>query len=66
LFVIILGSKKSVTAEWDCAMAAQNMMLAPHSRDIGCCRIGLALQALMDEKISQELALRPAIKPSRH
>lgn len=35
--------------------AAQNMMLAAHSRGIGSCWIGLALPALMDEKILQEL-----------
>ena len=55
LLVIILGNKKSITADWDCAMAAQNMMLAAHSRGIGSCWIGLALPALMDEKILQEL-----------
>ncbi|MCZ7401844.1 MAG: nitroreductase family protein [Candidatus Methanoperedens sp.] len=55
LLVIIFGNKKSVTADWDCAMAAQNMMLAAHSRGIGSCWIGLALPALMDEKILQEL-----------
>jgi nitroreductase len=53
LLVIILGNKQSVTADWDCAMAAQNMMLAAHSRGIGSCWIGLALPALMDEKIER-------------
>lgn len=56
LLVIILGNKKSMTADWDCAMAAQNMMLAAHSRGIGSCWIGLALPALMDEKILEELS----------
>jgi len=51
LLIIIFGNKKSVTADWDCAMAAQNMMLAAHSRGIGSCWIGFALPALMDEKI---------------
>ena len=55
LLVIILGNKKSVTADWDCAMAAQNMMLAAHSIGIGSCWIGLALPALMDEKILKDL-----------
>jgi nitroreductase len=53
--VIILGNKKSVTADWDCAMAAQSMMLAAHSRGIGSCWIGLVMPALMDEKILKEL-----------
>ena len=55
LLVIIFGNKKSVTADWDCAMAAQNMMLAGHSRGMGSCWIGLAMPALMDEKILKEL-----------
>jgi len=55
LLVIILGNKKSLTADWDCAMAAQNMMLAAHSRGIGSCWIGFAMPALMDEKILEEL-----------
>ncbi len=55
LLIIIFGNKISVTADWDCAMAAQNMMLAAHSRGIGSCWIGLVMPALMDEKILVEL-----------
>lgn len=62
LLIIILGNKKSVTADWDCAMAAQNMMLAAHSRDIGSCWIGFAMPALMDEKILEELGAPPGYK----
>ncbi len=62
LLVIILGNKKSVTADWDCAMAAQNMMLAAHSRGIGSCWIGLVMPALMDEKILKELGAPPGYK----
>jgi nitroreductase len=60
--VIILGNKKSVTADWDCAIAAQNMMLAAHSRGIGSCWIGLALPALMNENILKELGAPPGYK----
>lgn len=62
LLVIILGNKKSVTADWDCAMAAQNMMLAAHSRGIGSCWIGLAIPALTDENILKELGAPPGYK----
>ncbi len=55
LLIIILGNKMVATADWDCAMAAQNMMLAAHSRNIGSCWIGGALPALMDEKLLKEL-----------
>ncbi len=55
VFIIILGNKSAMTADWDCAMAAQNMMLAAHSRGIGSCWIGGALPALMDGKLLKEL-----------
>jgi len=55
VLVIILGNKNASTADWDCAMAAQNMMLAAHSRDIGSCWVGGVLPALMDEGFLKEL-----------
>ena len=62
LLVIIFGDKKSMTADWDCAMAAQNMMLAANSRGIGSCWIGLVMPALTDEKILKELDAPPGYK----
>lgn len=53
--VIILGNKSAMTTDFDCAMAAQNMMLAAHSRGIGSCWIGGLLPALMDETLLKEL-----------
>jgi len=55
VLVIILGNKNMMTTDWDCAMAAQNMMLAAHSRGIGSCWIGGVLPALMDETFLKEL-----------
>lgn len=55
VLVIILGNKSAPTADFDCAMAAENMMLAAHSKGIGSCWIGGLLPALMDEKILEEL-----------
>ncbi len=53
--IIILGNKNVPTSDVDCAMVAQNMMLAAHSRGIGSCWIGGVLPALMDENILKEL-----------
>jgi len=53
--VIIFGNKNAPTADFDCAMAAQNMMLAAHSKGIGSCWIGGLLPRLMDEKILNEI-----------
>ncbi len=55
VLVIILGNKNAATADWDCAMAAQNMMLAAHSKGMGSCWIGGVLPALMDEGFLKEL-----------
>ncbi|SNQ60890.1 nitroreductase family protein [Candidatus Methanoperedens nitratireducens] len=55
VLVIILGNKNAPTADYDCAMAAQNMMLAAHSKGIGSCWIGGALPALMDNELLKEL-----------
>ena len=57
VLVIILGNKNVPTADVDCAMVAQNMMLAAHSRGIGSCWIGGVLPALMDENILKELGV---------
>ncbi|MCZ7392902.1 MAG: nitroreductase family protein [Candidatus Methanoperedens sp.] len=55
VLVIVLGNKSAMTTDWDCAMAAQNMMLAAHSHGIGSCWIGGVLPALMDEAFLKEL-----------
>lgn len=55
VLVILLGNKNAMTADWDCAMAAQNMMLAAHAKGIGSCWIGGVLAALMDEGLLKEL-----------
>ncbi|VVB89184.1 Coenzyme F420:L-glutamate ligase [uncultured archaeon] len=55
VLVIILGNKAAVTVDFDCSMAAQNMMLAAHSRGIGSCWIGGLLPALMNEELLKEL-----------
>jgi len=55
VLVIILGNRKAATAVYDCAMAAQTMMLAAQSIGIGSCWIGAAQHSLMDENILREL-----------
>jgi nitroreductase len=55
VLVIILGNRNAPTAVYDCAMAAQTMMLAAQSISIGSCWIGGAQRALMDEKLLMEI-----------
>ncbi len=42
VLIIVLGNKNAPTADFDCAMCAQNMMLAAHSMGLGSCWIGTA------------------------
>jgi nitroreductase len=42
LLVIVLGSNAGFTTDYDCAMCAQNMMLAATSMGIGSCWVGTA------------------------
>lgn len=55
VLIIVLGNKDAPTVDFDCSMAAQNMMLAAHSKGIGSCWIGGLLPALMDEGLLNEL-----------
>jgi nitroreductase len=55
VIIIIFGNKNIPSTVIDCSMAAQNMMLAAHSKGIGSCYIGNVIPALMDEKILKEL-----------
>ncbi|MFA4955583.1 MAG: nitroreductase family protein [Candidatus Methanoperedens sp.] len=55
VLIIILGNRNAPTAVYDCAMAAQTMMLAAQSMGIGSCWIGAAQRALMDEKLLVEI-----------
>jgi nitroreductase len=55
VLVVILGNKSVPTVDFDCSMAAQNMMLAANSKGIGSCWIGGVLPALMDESLLKEL-----------
>ena len=55
VLVIILGNRNAATAVYDCAMAAQTMMLAAQSIGLGSCWIGAAQHALMDGKLLEKI-----------
>ena len=62
VLVIILGDENVMTVDYDCAMAAQTMMLPAKSNGIGCCWIGDATPALMDKGILKELGVPEGYK----
>ncbi|HHI30607.1 MAG TPA: nitroreductase family protein [Candidatus Methanoperedenaceae archaeon] len=45
--ILILGKRSVLTSDWDCAMAAENMMLAADSLKLGTCWIGFAMIGLI-------------------
>ncbi len=62
VLVIVLGNKNAATTDYDCAMAAQNMMLSAHAKGIGSCWIGGVLPALMNEELLKELGAHEGYK----
>lgn len=62
VLVIIMGNENALTADYDCSMAAQTMMLAAHYKGIGSCWIGGVQQALMDEDLLRELGAPDGFK----
>ena len=55
VLIVIFGNENALTTDYDCAMAAQNMMLAAHSRGIGSCWIGGVSPSFADENFLKEL-----------
>ena len=53
--LIFVAGEKSRFDVYDCSMAAQNMMLAARSLDIGSCWIGTAVTLANEPKIKAEL-----------
>lgn len=57
VLIIVLGNKKAPTADFDCAMCAQNMMLAAHSMGLGSCWIGTACLVQDNPEMLQKLKI---------
>lgn len=62
LLIILCAKKDSKWADIDCAMAAQNMMLAAYSIDIASCYIGSACLLNEDKKTRRELGISDEYK----
>ncbi len=57
VLVIVLGNKNAPTADFDCAMCAQNMMLAAHAMGLGSCWIGTACLVQDNPEMLQRLKI---------
>ncbi len=62
LLIILCAKKDSKWADIDCALAAQNMMLAAYSIDIASCFIGFACLLDEDEETRRELGISDEYK----
>jgi len=56
VFILVFASPDAMN-EHDCALAAENMMLAAHSLGIGCCWIGLAAGLGSNEAFLKETSI---------
>lgn len=52
--LILIFATPYVVEDYDCALVAENMMLAAHSLGIGSCWIGLALHLGDDKEFMKE------------
>ncbi len=59
VLIIVLGNNASITADYDCALCAENMMLAAHSMGIGSCWIGTGCFIQDNPEILEELGITP-------
>ncbi|WMW26053.1 nitroreductase family protein [Methanolobus sediminis] len=59
VLVIILGNNAAITADYDCTLCAENMMLAAHSMGIGSCWIGSACFVQESAELLDELGITP-------
>ena len=55
--LIFVSGNKAPYAIYDCSMAAQNMMLAAYSIDLGSCWIGTAVTIANDPKVKPTLGI---------
>ncbi|HJW08820.1 MAG TPA: nitroreductase family protein [Holophagaceae bacterium] len=55
--IVICATSTGPFAAGDCCLAAQNLMLAAHAQGLATCPIGLALPALRQPEMKQELGI---------
>lgn len=63
VLIIIFAKPGGPTADYDCAMAAQNLMLAAHDRGLGTCWIGFFGLLLGQPDVLKELHVPEGYRP---
>ncbi len=59
VLIIVLGNNAGITTDYDCALCAENMMLAAHSMGIGSCWIGTGCFIQDNPEMLEELGITP-------
>jgi nitroreductase len=57
VLILVFSAPGTLSGETDCALAAENMMLAARSLGVGSCWIGLARVAGTDRELMQEIGV---------
>jgi len=55
--IVIFAKPIGQHPDWDCCLAAQNLMLAAHAMGLGACPIGLAWPLLEQADVKQDLGV---------
>ena len=63
VLVVVCGTEDDAFVEHDCALAAQNLMLAAHAQGLGTCWIGFAEAWLSQPAAKKELGIPLSYRP---
>lgn len=61
--VVICARPEGAHPDWDCCLAAENLLIASRDRGMGACIIGFALGALSEPDIKKKLAIPEGYQP---
>ena len=61
--IIICAKPLGAHPDWDCCLAAQNLMLAAHGMGLGTCPIGFAWPLLEEPDVKEHLRIPPEYRP---
>jgi nitroreductase len=59
--IVICAKPNGQHPDWDCCLAAQNLVLAAHGMGLGTCPIGFAWSLLQQPDVKMELRMAPEV-----
>jgi nitroreductase len=61
--IVICAKPVGQHPDWDCCLAAENLMLAAAGRELGTCTIGFAWPLLEQADVKEQLNIAPELRP---